>query len=108
GDGGPTAPAPPLADTPAGADRGTVQESTVAPSDTAVPGDADASGMDGDTAVAAPALTPEQARLQPWARSIRSNTPFPALDRAVQRKVQQVGHLNPREALSQVLREYVE
>ncbi len=110
GDGGPTAPAPPLAGTPAGADRGTMQASGAAPGDTAVAGDAaaDTMGMDGDTAVTVPALTPEQARLQPWARSIRSNTPFPALDRAVQRKVQQVGHLNPREALSQVLREYVE
>jgi len=85
------------------------EPATAAPTDTAVAGNAAAitTAVDADTAVAAPPLTPEQERLQPWARSIRSNS-FPILDRAVQRKIQQVGHLNPRQALSQVLREYVE
>ena len=55
-----------------------------------------------------PTLTPEQQRLQPWAREIQSNSRFEFLNRAAQRKIQQVGHLPPREAFRQVLRDYVE
>ncbi|HEU5208531.1 MAG TPA: DUF3667 domain-containing protein [Longimicrobiales bacterium] len=69
-----------------------------------------------DTAIAADgsvpeppaALAPGGDRLQPWARRIRSETRFPALDRAVQRKIEQVGHLTPREAFGQVARDYIE
>src|SRR5690606_5298065 len=58
--------------------------------------------------VARPVVTALSARPQPWARNTRSDSRFPMLDRAVQRKVEQVGHLAPREALSQVARDYVE
>lgn len=54
------------------------------------------------------ALAPGGDRLQPWARRIRSETRFPALDRAVQRKIEQVGQLKPREAFGQVARGYIE
>jgi hypothetical protein len=45
--------------------------------------------------------------LQPWARNIRINGP-PIVERAVQRRIADVGHLPPQEALRETLRDLLE
>lgn len=107
-------------DTVAGGQSAADATGTVAsPSDAAAANGtaADPAAFDADSVAATagppagvtePTLTPEQVRLQPWAREIQSNSRFEFLNRAAQRKIQQVGHLPPREAFRQVLRDYVE
>lgn len=99
----------------AAAEQASGREAIADGNDATPTGSTDAAGSPDSSALAArsgaeapPVVTPGLDRLQPWARNIRSDSRFPMLDRAVQRKVQQVGHLAPREALSQVARDYVE
>ncbi len=111
-----TGPAAQSAPAAAGGDATTDGQSAANATETGVASTSDgaasaadsAAATTGQSAVTEPSLTPEQERLQPWARGIRSDSPFEFLNRAAQRKIQQVGHLPPREAFSQVLRDYVE
>jgi hypothetical protein len=48
-----------------------------------------------------------RSMLQPWARNIRINGP-PIVERAVQRRIADVGHLPPQEALRETLRDLLE
>ena len=46
--------------------------------------------------------------MQPWAQTLSVQTDWPLFQRAVQRKVAQVGHLPPRRALREVLLDLLE
>ena len=46
--------------------------------------------------------------MQPWAREISIQSPFPVLNHAVERRVAEIGHLPPRMAVREVLEDYVE
>lgn len=46
--------------------------------------------------------------MQPWARELKIESSTPVLQKAMDRKLAEVGHLPPRDALRQVLEDYVE
>lgn len=68
----------------------------------------DAAGQDRSTEESVSADTAlQRGTLQPWARNININGP-PIVERAVQRRIADVGHLPPEDALRETLRDLLE
>lgn len=63
----------------------------------------------GDTAAAAPVVElPQRPGLQPWAQDVQLDAPWPWMERAMERKLAQVGHLPMRGAIGEITRDMLE
>ena len=83
------------------------QDSAAASQDTAASAE-DSSEQERSTEESVSADTAlQRGTLQPWARNIRINGP-PIVERAVQRRIADVGHLPPQDALRETLRDLLE
>jgi hypothetical protein len=85
--------------------REEVQDSAAARQDTAASAE-DPSEQELSTEDSVSGDTP-RSMLQPWARNVTINGP-PIVERAVQRRIADVGHLPPQEALRETLRDLLE